>query len=85
MKRFALIAAVLLLSACTDEKGATRALSGEGFHDIKITGWRLFGCASGRDSSDTFKTGFEAVGPTGVRVTGVVCGGWLKGSTVRFD
>ena len=84
--RIAILAAVLVLMGCTDEKGARRALGGQGFHDVKITGWRMFGCDGGKNSSDFYKTGFEATGPTGVRVSGVVCGGMMfKGNTVRFD
>lgn len=75
----------ILLSGCTDEDGARRALTAQGFHDIRTTGYRFFGCDSGKGSDDYWHTGFEAVGPTGVHVTGIVCSGILKGQTVRFD
>lgn len=80
----ALILAGLLAlgaSGCTDTDKATTALQGAGYKDVQITGYRIFGCSD----SDTFHTGFTATGPTGVRVSGVVCGGWLKGSTIRLD
>jgi hypothetical protein len=80
--RFAFLAVALLaLTACTDNGAATRALQGAGYTDIQLTGYRWTGCSD----SDDFATGFEAKGPTGVRVTGVVCSGWLKGATVRTD
>lgn len=75
----ALIAAPAVLTACDDPKGAQRALEAQGFKDIKLTGFSPFSC--GKD--DGFATGFEATGPTGVRVKGAVCSAWLKGSTVR--
>lgn len=73
--------ALLALSACTDGDTATRALHGAGYTDIQLTGYRWTGCSD----SDDYATGFSATGPTGVRVTGVVCSGWLKGATIRTD
>ena len=52
-----------------------------GFTEIEITGHKFFVC----DEKDTFSTGFCAKNPRGVRVCGVVCSGWLKGGTIRFD
>ena len=65
----------------TDPKGATRTLVDAGYTDIEITGYRWLG---GSDS-DTFRTGFKATSPTGKRVSGIVCSGWFKGYTIRFD
>jgi hypothetical protein len=76
-----LAVALLALTACTDNDEATRALQGAGYHDIQMSGSRWFGC----DTDDMFATGFEAKGATGTPVTGVVCSGPLKGSTVRTD
>lgn len=82
MKKLAVIVALCIgICGCTSEGSATRALEGAGYHDIHITGYRVFGCSD----KDDFHTGFEAIGPTGTRVTGVVCSGWLKGSTIRTD
>lgn len=72
---------VAALGACTDPRGATRALEGLDLRGIELTGFRLWGC--GQD--DQYATGFRAKNAKGQVVTGVVCGGWLKGSTVRFD
>lgn len=81
MKRLALILAMAALAGCTDEPAALKALSASGFTDIKITGYSFFGC----DKHDTFSTGFEARGPSGQFVSGVVCSGYFKGATIRFD
>lgn len=84
MKRILLGLSVAILAGCTSSDGATRAtraLDSAGYSQIQITGFRFFGC--GED--DNFRTGFAAVGPTGKPVTGVVCGGFLKGSTIRLD
>jgi predicted small secreted protein len=81
MKRIALILTLVALTGCTDETAARNALEGSGFKDIKLTGYSYFGC----DKNDTFHTGFEARGPSGQFVEGVVCSGWMKGATVRFN
>lgn len=80
-KTAAIFAIAILLCGCTAEDTATRALKGAGYTDIQTTGYRVFGCAK----SDEFHTGFEAKGPSGQRVSGVVCSGFLKGATVRTD
>lgn len=81
MKLILIGLSVAILAGCTSSDGATRALDSAGYSQIQITGFRFFGC--GED--DNFRTGFAAVGPTGKPVTGVVCGGFLKGSTIRLD
>lgn len=81
MKRLALIAALVTLAACTDEPKALRVLQSNGYTDIKLTGYDPFGC----DKHDNFATGFQARSPNGQFVTGVVCSGWMKGATIRFD
>ena len=73
---------LLFISACTDQKGAIKNLQDLGFTDIEITGYRAFSCSE----DDFYRTGFKAISPqTGNIVTGTVCGGIFKGSTVRFD
>lgn len=79
MKRF--IIPIVFLSACTNGDGAVRALEGAGYTNIKITGYRILGCSD----DDTFHTGFTAKGSNGKPVSGVVCSGVLKGSTIRLD
>jgi hypothetical protein len=81
MKKFLIIAAVVLLSACTNTTKAERVLNENGYTDIQMTGYSMFGC----DKNDSFSDGFKAKSPSGKTVTGVVCSGWFKGSTIRFD
>lgn len=78
-----IIALLLLITlvGCTNSSTAERVLVGAGYKNVTLTGYRFFGC--GED--DLFHDGFEATGPTGQRITGVVCGGILKGSTIRLD
>lgn len=76
-----IILACFAISGCTSEGSAKNALEGAGYRSIRMTGYRVFGCSK----SDDFHTGFDAIGPTGKHVTGVVCSGWLKGSTIRTD
>ena len=81
MKKTLAVIATLMLAACSDAPSAERALDNLGFKDVKVTGYRIWGCGE----EYTFHTGFEAVNPNGKIVTGVVCSGWLRGSTVKFD
>lgn len=81
MRKIALILVLVALAGCTDEGAARKALDGSGFTDVKITSYAYFGCGK----EDTFHTGFEARGPSGQFVDGVVCSGWMKGATIRFD
>lgn len=79
MKKLMLIA-VLALTACTDANEATKALEDSGYKNIKIEGYSFIGCSK----DDAYHTEFTATGATGRQVNGVVCGGWLKGSTIRM-
>lgn len=75
------LAAVLCLTACTDQKEAKRALESAGFTQIEFTGYGWFDC----NEDDFFKTEFRAIGPTGVKAEGTVCSGLLfKNATIRF-
>lgn len=76
-----LAAACLLLAGCSDEQTARRVLAANGLHDIRITGYRWLGCAK----DEAYSTGFSATTTGGETITGVVCSGWGKGATVRFD
>lgn len=81
MKKTILLAALLMVAGCSAPDTATKALVGAGYKDVEITGWKMFGCSD----SDNYTTGFNATGPSGVRVSGVVCSGWLKGATIRME
>lgn len=82
--KYVFIAALLALSltSCTDNANAERILKANGFTQIEMTGYSWIACSE----DDTFSTGFKAVGPTGIKVEGAVCSGFLfKNSTIRFN
>lgn len=81
MNKVLVLGFAVVLLGCTNGEGAVRALEGAGYTNIKITGYRVFGCSE----DDLSHTGFTATGPSGKPVTGVVCGGLLKGATIRTD
>ena len=65
----------------SDEAGARRVLEGQGIKVTSVGGYDFLGCSE----DDQLRTRFEGVGPTGQPVSGVVCDGWFKGATIRFD
>lgn len=81
MRAVIILIASAVMMGCSDPRAASDAVDNMGFSDIETTGYRVFGC--GDDYS--FHTGFRAKNPKGKVVTGVVCSGWLKGSSVKFD
>ena len=64
-----------------DPAGATNTADSHGFTNVETTGYRWFGCGKG----DIWHTGFKATNQNGKDVTGVVCKGFFKGSTLRLD
>ena len=81
MKTIIAVALLVCLAGCTRVDSATKVLLDEGYTNITITGYRIFGCSD----DDHFHTGFTATGPTGRPVAGVVCQGFFKNGTVRLD
>lgn len=85
MKKFILGLVVTSLSislvACTDNPKTIKVLSDQGYTNITITGYKAFSC----NSDDTIRTGFTATSIAGKSVSGTVCTGFLKGSTIRLD
>jgi len=79
--KVSLIILALILSGCTKPDAARQALESNGFTNIQLDGYSIFGC--GKD--DYFSDKFTATGANGKQVTGVVCSGWFKGSTIRMD
>lgn len=71
---------VLVLVGCTNIDQTERVLVSQGYTDIQITGYRVFGCSE----DDDFSTGFTAK-MNNKTVSGVVCSGILKGATTRLD
>jgi 2-methylisocitrate lyase-like PEP mutase family enzyme len=80
MKRLIFAGLCFVLAACSDGPTASRILSEAGYKDITTTGYSMFSCGE----HDTYATGFEATGPTGQHVTGVVCSGIFKAGTIRI-
>lgn len=76
-----LLLATLLISGCTNPGSAKKLLEDNGYTQVQITGYKPFACSD----DDYFHTGFVAMSPAGKPVSGVVCSGILKGSTIRFD
>lgn len=74
-------ALVILLSGCTHPDNAMRTLEGAGYTQVQMNGYTFLGC--GKD--DAFHDSFTAIGTNGKPVSGVVCSGWFKGSTIRMD
>lgn len=60
---------------------AVRVLGEHGYSHIRIHRAMRWSCSD----SDTFVDGFDAVSPSGHPVSGVVCSGWFKSSTIRID
>lgn len=60
---------------------AKGALHAQGIKNVTLTGYSFFGC----DSREYYSTGFTGTGADGKPVSGVVCSGFLKGVTVRYD
>lgn len=79
------IAAVLsfsvLVSCGVDPNQGERILRSQGLTDVQIGSYAVWGC--GKD--DSFGSNFSAKNASGEAVTGVICGGFLKGYTVRYD
>lgn len=76
-----LLVGFLRFGGWTKKAETQKILSSQGFIDVEITGYRFLGC----DEKDFFRTGFVATSPNGQRIKGIVCAGWFKGSTIRFD
>lgn len=80
-----LIGASLLtavLCGCTQPETAQRVLTGAGYKDISMQGYDWLNCSK----DDTYHDKFTATGPTGQKVSGVVCAGlFFKGATIRLE
>lgn len=85
MKKLIVILLTVLLCcvSCTDEEGARKALLDAGYKPISVGGYDAFAGSKG----DTYVTKFKAYSPNDSTriVTGVVCRGVLKGSTIRLN
>lgn len=73
-----LFALPVVLASCTDQRGAVKVLSVQGYTDVTTTGYRAFCCPG----SSAYSTGFEATAPNGAHVSGCVCSELFGGSFV---
>ena len=73
-------AALLLMSACTNEKKTRETLDNHGFSKIQTGGYAWLQCGE----QDFYQTKFKAVNASGKKISGTVCCGIFKGCTVRF-
>lgn len=82
IKKLFAVACLSVLAGCgVNPDKAKKLLEGQGMSNVVIGGYSFWGCSE----DDTFKSSFTAKAQNGQDVSGVVCGGWLKGYTVRFD
>lgn len=78
----AVLACATILAGCgVNPSTATRALEAQGLTNVQIEGYSWLGCGK----EDTFASNFSATGVNGAAVTGQVCQGLFKGTTVRYD
>lgn len=78
--KYVLLILAFALAGCSDRQGAIKSLDNAGYTNISITGVNVFSCSEG----DIYRTAFKAKNINGKYVTGTVCAGMLKGSTIRF-
>jgi hypothetical protein len=82
MKFTRILPLVLALVGCTQPDKARELLNAQGYSDIQITGYNVWGCSD----DDTYHTGFRAKSANGSVIEGTVCAGlFFKGATIRFD
>lgn len=76
------VAATLALAGCTDTSPKNvRLLESMGMTNVELGGYGWFACGE----NDVSATRFTAVGASGEPISGTLCSGWFKGTTVRFD
>lgn len=83
MKKIVLLCAIgAALSSCgIDAAEAKRVIEAQGITNVQVTGYAWFGCGN----DDDYGSNWTGTGANGKPVGGVICGGWLKGYTVRFN
>ena len=84
MNKFILVSFVLLglLHGCNhSEEHAKDLLKQMNFTNVRLTGKAFLACST----EDIYQDNFSAIAPNGKLVTGTVCSGIFKSSTIRFD
>jgi hypothetical protein len=82
MRPVLMIAVLVALAGCTDEKGATKALHDAGLTPVSVGGHAWFYCAV--RPMDAFATKFMAKNIRGEMVTGAVCEGYGNRTRIRY-
>jgi hypothetical protein len=80
MRKIFIAMVSLALCGCLSEGDSRRVLEGAGYTQIELGGMAVFGCSK----EDKLSREFKAVGQGGKPVDGVLCGGFLKGITIRL-
>lgn len=76
------LSALLVLSSCgVNPDEAIRILKSQGIKNPVIGSYTFFGCAK----DDSFHSTWNGNDVNGNPISGVICGGPLKGYTVRFN
>jgi hypothetical protein len=65
----------------SDTRKAELLLNTQGFTDVTFEGPAPWRCGDG----DTFSRSFTATAKDGAPISGTICEGLLKGSTIRFN
>lgn len=77
-----MVVSMFALAGCgVNVKSATNALEAQGITNVKILGYSFFGCSE----DDTFRSNFTGIGSNGKPISGTVCQGVWKGTTIRYD
>jgi hypothetical protein len=77
---FLLMLPFMSLMSCSQGKASLQHIAdSEGLQNFHTSGYSWFSCSE----DDTFSTGFTAT-KNGKPVRGVMCGGWFKGTTIRY-
>lgn len=70
----------MILGSCTvDERTAKRILGAQGFTDVKLTGYSIFGCSKDQQR----RSGFDAKDVRGNEISGVLCQDLFGSTSVR--
>lgn len=65
----------------TDIDGASNTIENAGLTPVEVGGFSYFSCSE----DDFWQTKFTATNQNGKEVSGVVCEGIFKGSTIRYN
>lgn len=81
MRKFIIVFLILFIQGCTVSlSDSYNALESAGFKNIQLGSYDIFTC--GHD--DNFSRKFTATNVNGRKVSGTLCKGFLKGTTIRY-